>query len=209
MTETSGPHTIAHLDLPEDLTDSFGTPMPGMELRLVHPTTGEEIDRDDEIGELLVRGDVLMQDMVKRVRHEVFDADGWYRTGDLCAFRRRHLLFHGRTDDMIKTAGANVAPGEVEVVLRAIPGVFQVHVTGVRDPARGAAVAAAVVPEPGQHLAVEDIMQVAAEHLSSYKVPRTILVIEAKDLPMMSSAKVDRRVLLARLEEAHGGAATS
>jgi hypothetical protein len=40
-------------------------------------------------------------------------------------------------------------------------------------------------------------------------VPRTILVIEAKDLPMMSSAKVDRRVLLARLEEAHAAAATS
>jgi acyl-CoA synthetase (AMP-forming)/AMP-acid ligase II len=209
MTETSGPHTIAHLELPEDLTDSFGTPMPGMELRLIDPSTGEPIDDDDEIGELLVRGDALMQGMVKRERQDIFDSEGWYPTGDLCSFRQRHLFFHGRIDDMIKTAGANVAPGEVEAVLRAIPGVVQVHVTGVRDETRGAVVAAVVVPEPGVHIAVDDVRGVAIQELSSYKVPRTILVIEAGDLPMMSSAKVDRRALLERLEKAHSASAAS
>jgi acyl-CoA synthetase (AMP-forming)/AMP-acid ligase II len=110
---------------------------------------------------------------------------------------------------MIKTAGANVAPGEVEAVLRAIPGVVQVHVTSVRDETRGAVVAAVVVPEPGVHIAVDDVRGVAVQELSSYKVPRTILVIEAGDLPMMSSAKVDRRALLERLEKAHSASTAS
>jgi acyl-CoA synthetase (AMP-forming)/AMP-acid ligase II len=203
MTETSGPHTVSYSELPEELTGSFGTPMPGMQLRLVDPTTGEDLDEDDHVGELLVRGDALMQGMVKRERHDVFDTDGWYRTGDLCSWRQRHLFFHGRTDDLIKTAGANVAPGEVEVVLRAISGVAQVHVTGVADRNRGAVVGAVVVPQPGFQLDADKIRQEAAKHLSSYKVPRTIVIIELSDLPMMSSGKVDRRTLLAKLDEAH------
>jgi acyl-CoA synthetase (AMP-forming)/AMP-acid ligase II len=205
MTETGGPHTISVFDIDPELPNSFGTPMPGMQLRIVDPHTGSDLP-DGETGVLLVRGDSVMQGLVKREREEVFEADGWYRTGDLGSFRGNHLYFHGRADDLIKTSGANVSPGEVQAVLRALPGVGDAHVTGLPDPERGAVVGAVVVPEPGHSLDPDQVRAAAREQLSGYKVPRVILVVQAADLPMMSSGKVDRRAIIAQLRDARAAA---
>ncbi|MFI5053467.1 MAG: class I adenylate-forming enzyme family protein [Acidimicrobiia bacterium] len=205
MTETGGPHTISVFEIDPELPNTFGTPMPGMQLRIVDPHTGADLP-DGETGVLFVRGDSLMQGLVKREREEVFEPDGWYRTGDLGSFRGNHLYFHGRADDLIKTAGANVSPGEVQAVLRAMPGVGDAHVTGLPDPERGAVVGAVVVPQPGHALDPDQIRGAAREQLSGYKVPRVILVMEAADLPMMSSGKVDRRTIVAKLHEAYSHA---
>jgi acyl-CoA synthetase (AMP-forming)/AMP-acid ligase II len=204
MTETGGPHTISVFEIHLDRPSSFGTPMPGMQLRIVDPITGADLP-DGEIGVLLVRGDALMQGLVKREREDVFELDGWYRTGDLGSFRGNALSFHGRADDLIKTAGANVSPGEVQAVLRAIPGVGDAHVTGLPDPERGAVVGAVVVPEPGHELDPNRVRAAAREQLSAYKVPRVILVIPAAELPMMSSGKVDRRAIVNQLHKAYVG----
>lgn len=201
MSETAGPHHISPVELPDEMDGSFGTPMPGMELLLVDPSTGEPLADDGAVGVLLVRGDCLMVGMVGRERHEYLDADGWYRTGDLCSYRGRFLFFHGREDDMIKTAGSNVSPGEVQEALLAIPGVAQAHITGVPDDVLGAVVAAVVVPAPGASLTEEQLRADARKTLSSYKVPRHILLMDAADLPMMSSGKVDRLALVAKLRD--------
>src|SRR6185369_6031033 len=132
MSETSGPHTISLPDLPDHLIGSMGPPMPGMQHRIVDVDTGKEL-QSGETGELQVRGDALMAGMVKRDRAEVFDADGWYHTGDLCSWKDGHIYFHGRLDDMIKTSGANVSPREVEAVLMGLPGVAQASVSSVPD----------------------------------------------------------------------------
>jgi acyl-CoA synthetase (AMP-forming)/AMP-acid ligase II len=204
MTETAGPHTIAEFEIHPERPGTYGTPMPGMQLRIVDPTTGADLP-DGEIGVLLVRGDSLMQGLVKRAREDVFESGGWYRTGDLGSFCGNRLSFHGRADDLIKTAGANVSPGEVQAVLRAIPGVSDAHVTGLPDPDRGAVVGAVVVAEAGCALDPEQIRAAAREQLSPYKVPRVILVVGAADLPMMSSGKVDRLAIVDRLHRAHAG----
>lgn len=202
MTETCGPHTASPPDLPDEFKGSLGFPMPGMQLRIVDVDTGAEA-APGEMGELLVRGDALTIGMVKRERAEVFDADGWYHTADLCSFRGGHLYFHGRTDDLIKTAGANVSPKEVEAVLMTVPGVAQANVSSVPDESRGAVVGAIVVPAPGVALDPEALRKECAKALASYKVPRIILLMEATKLPMMSSSKVDRRALLRLLHEAY------
>jgi acyl-CoA synthetase (AMP-forming)/AMP-acid ligase II len=208
MTETAGPHTIAEFEIDPDRPSSFGTPMPGMQLRIVDPTTGDDLP-DGEVGVLLVRGDSLMQGLVKREREDVFEADGWYRTGDLGSFRGNRLSFHGRADDLIKTAGANVSPGEVQGVLRGIPGVGDAHVTGLPDPDRGAVVGAVVVPQGDHSLDPDQIRAAARTELSAYKVPRVILVVEAADLPMMSSGKVDRLAIVAALHDAYHAAVSA
>lgn len=125
MTETTGPYTVQQRFLTEDQRGSVGPLMRGIEGRLVDPETGKVIatwldgdtsaDSDGQIGVMHLRGDTLMLGMVKRERADVFTPDSWYVTGDLCSFRRGHLHFHGRADDLIKTAGANVSPREVEI----------------------------------------------------------------------------------------------
>jgi acyl-CoA synthetase (AMP-forming)/AMP-acid ligase II len=213
MTETNGPYTIQQRNLPEERRGSVGPLMPGIEGRLVDPDTREILatwtggdpraDSGGRIGIIQVRSDVMMLGMVKRERREVFDADGWYDTGDLCSFRDGFLYFHGRADDLIKASGANVSPREVESVLLQIPGVASANVSGVADRVRGQVVGAVLVPRPGAALDPELVRKEAARLLSPYKVPRVIVILAATQVPMMSSTKVDRRALIRLLEEAH------
>jgi acyl-CoA synthetase (AMP-forming)/AMP-acid ligase II len=199
MTETSGPHTASPPDLPDDLVGSYGPPMPGMEHRIVDVDTGRDLG-EPSIGELWVRGDALMEGMVKRERQDVFQADGWYRTGDLCSFKQGHLFFHGRLDDLIKVSGANVSPREVEEAYSGLPGVTQVLALGLPDQARGAVVGLVLVVGAGCSIS-EDKLREAASQLASYKRPKVQAVFEASQVPMASSGKADRRALISLLQE--------
>jgi acyl-CoA synthetase (AMP-forming)/AMP-acid ligase II len=213
MTETVGPYTVQQRFLTEDQRGSVGPLMRGIEGRLADPDTGRIVatwlngdiaaDSGEQMGIMHVRGDVLMLGMVKRERADVFTPDGWYVTGDLCSFRRGHLHFHGRADDLIKSSGANVSPSEVEAVLVKIPGVASANVSAVPDRDRGNVVGALIVPEPGAVLDPDAIRAEAAKSLSSYKVPRVVVILEASKVPMLSSSKVDRRALVKMLVEAH------
>jgi acyl-CoA synthetase (AMP-forming)/AMP-acid ligase II len=171
MTETCGPHTIDRMDvdLPEALRGSFGRSVPGVEHKIVDPETGESLPAGSE-GEICVRGYSLMQGLHKVEREDVFDRDGFYHTGDAGTFDEKgFLFFRARLGDMIKTAGANVTPREVEVVLEAIPQVRSAFVVGVPDPARGQNVAAAVILKQGCGLDADALRERAREQLSAYK----------------------------------------
>ena len=81
-----------------------------------------------------MRGRNVMRAICGRTRTETFDADGFYRTGDLGRLDAAgYLWFQGRADDMFKVKGATVYPAEVEAAVRALGGVAQVHVTDVAD----------------------------------------------------------------------------
>ena len=85
-----------------------------------------------------------MEGYYGRERHETFTPDGWYRTGDLFHVDDDGFFyFTGRRGDMIKTAGANVSPREVEAAIAEVTGLVA-HVVGVDDPDRGQVVAAAL-----------------------------------------------------------------
>ena len=136
-----------------------------------------------------------MEGYVGRERHEVFDADGWYRTGDLVvADDDGFLYFKGRAGDMIKTAGANVSPREVEAAILDATG-LTAHVLGIDDEARGEIVAAAVVVPAGRDLDEAGLRSQLASRLSAYKVPRLVRVFAEGTIPMMSSGKIDARAL--------------
>jgi acyl-CoA synthetase (AMP-forming)/AMP-acid ligase II len=201
MTETGGPHTVSAPDYPDELAGTLGPRMPGMEHRLVDPLTGRDVD-DGETGELLIRGDALMSGFVKREQASCFDADGWYHTGDLCTFRQGHIFFSGRTDDTIKSSGANVSPREVESALVALPGVAQAIVVGVPDERRGGVVGAILVPEQDVQLEEAEIRKALAKTLSVYKIPRVLMVLAARDIPVLSSTKIDRQQLVSMLQTA-------
>jgi acyl-CoA synthetase (AMP-forming)/AMP-acid ligase II len=200
MTETGGPHTgpeDSYTPLPEHLRGTFGPSLPGMEHRVVDPTTGVELPRNTD-GELLVRGAFLMSELYKQEQHDTFTPDGWYATGDLGSFDCEGLLrFGGRRTAMIKSGGSNIAPAEVEAVLGEIAGVLGTYVFGVPAGDRGEDVVAVVVKERGAALDVSELQSSARDRLSTYKIPRHFRLLEERDLPMLATGKVDMSALRA------------
>jgi acyl-CoA synthetase (AMP-forming)/AMP-acid ligase II len=142
----------------------------------------------------------------KVLPEDTFDTDGFYHTGDAGRFDEDGVLtFEARLGDMIKTAGANVTPREVEVQLEALPEVSSAFVVGLPDPVRGQNVAAALVLKPGAALDADACRARLSEVLSAYKVPRAIFVCDTAELPFTDSGKIDKRRLAALLAERRGG----
>jgi acyl-CoA synthetase (AMP-forming)/AMP-acid ligase II len=203
MTETCGPHCYYDLEveLPEVLRGSAGRPIPGIEHRIVDPDTSQLAAPGVE-GEICVRGQSLMQGLYKVEREDTFDADGFYRTSDLGWFGTEgHLFFTGRSGEMIKTAGANVAPKEVEIALESLPEVLQAHVVGVADPDRGQLVVAAVALREGAQATPAELRESLRGDLSSYKLPRHVLLFETSELPFLETGKIDKRSLQVRVSQ--------
>jgi acyl-CoA synthetase (AMP-forming)/AMP-acid ligase II len=176
MTETFGPHLNREW----------------FEYKVVDPETGDAL-ADGEAGEFCVRGFALMAGMVKREREDVFDADGWYHTGDRGYIEDERIFFLGRYSELVKAGGANVSPLEVEHVLASFHDVSVAFVLGVPDPDRGEAVAAVVVPVEGATLAVDDLRARVNEELSAYKVPTRWVVLAAAEVPLLANGKPDKR----------------
>ncbi|OBG93122.1 AMP-dependent synthetase, partial [Mycobacterium sp. E136] len=157
---------------------------------------------DGEVGELLIRGIGVMAGYNKRERWETFDENGWYHTGDR-VYRKPgdpRLFYVGRTTDMIKSAGANVSPLEVQAVIEDFPGVAQCLVLGIDDPRRGEQVCAVVVPTAAG-IDVEALAAHTRAHLSAYKVPGRWVLASSEQIPILSSGKFDRRSLSAMIAD--------
>ena len=204
MTESLGPHSIELIGsaLPENKRGSFGRAVPGIEHRIVDPSTEAEAP-EGELGEIWIRGYPLMLGLVGVAEHEVFTPDGWYRTGDVGHLDTDgHLYFKGRMGDQIKTSGMNVMPREVELVIEEQPEVMHAFVAGVAHTERGQDVVAAVVPRPGMSVDPEEILERLRGDLSSYKVPRHVAIYASSDdLPWLESGKINLRKLAGMLAE--------
>lgn len=197
MTETcaayiaSGP--LEHV-IPPEHRGAFGFPVPYMQYRIVDLETGTPLSDGIE-GEICVRGYNLMALMLKKERHETFDDDGFYHTGDKGYLKGGYIYFTGRAKDLIKSSGANVAPREVEVLLDSYPEVLMSIVMGVIDPERGETVGAVLIPATGAVLDPVEIVTRANRDLSSYKVPRKVLVMSEPEVPYLGTGKPDRLAL--------------
>ncbi len=153
---------------------------------------------DGTVGELLVRGVGVMAGYNKRERPETFDEDGWYHTGDR-VYRREgdpRLFYVGRTSELIKAAGANVSPLEVESVIEQFADVSQCVVVGLDDPVRGEEVCAVVVPAVSQ-IDVQSLAARTRDQLSAYKVPTQWVLATSGQIPTLPSGKLNRKALRA------------
>jgi acyl-CoA synthetase (AMP-forming)/AMP-acid ligase II len=134
----------------------------------------------------------VMQRYYKRSREECFDADGWFHTGDLVRIDvDGFVYFIGRRGAMIKTAGANVAPAEVERAIAKVTGGTVAHVLGLPDPERGQLVAAVIALEDGAEFDEAAVRERLAAELSSYKIPKRFAAVARSEIPVLSSGKVD------------------
>jgi long-chain acyl-CoA synthetase len=148
-----------------------------------------------ETGEICVRGPQVMQGYWQRPDETklVLAEDGWLRTGDIGAFDAQGFLkILDRKKDMINVSGFKVFPNEVEDVVAQHPGVLEAAVIGVADPQTGQGVKLFVVKRDAALTAAE-ITAFARESLAAYKVPKTIVFVDA--LPKSNVGKIIRKDL--------------
>jgi fatty-acyl-CoA synthase len=132
---------------------------------------------------------------------EALDADGWLHTQDLYVQRDTgHLVFMGRSKDMLKVGGENVAAVEIEAFLAEHPAVKVAEVVGAPDPRLDEVPVAFVELNPGREVEPEELIEFCRGRIASWKVPRAVHLIEAEDWPM-SATKVDKGALRRRLTQ--------
>ncbi|HVZ24258.1 MAG TPA: acyl-CoA synthetase [Vicinamibacterales bacterium] len=165
-----------------------GTPLPGVEVRIVDDAG--RVAADGEPGELEVRGPTVFKEYWQRPDEtRAAFRDGWFRTGDVAVLERGSYRLLGRTSvDIIKTGGFKVSALEIEEVLRTHPGIAECAVVGVDDPEWGERVSAAIELRPGAALALRDLQEWARSRLAPYKIPRAVCAVAA--LPRNAMGKV-------------------
>jgi fatty-acyl-CoA synthase/long-chain acyl-CoA synthetase len=203
MTETAGIFALCGPDeTSEQRATSHGKAVPGVEVRIVDPESGEPMPHG-KVGEILVRGYCVMSSYYRSPEKtaEALDADGWLHTGDLYAQSAEgSLTFNGRAKDMLKVGGENVAAIEVEAFLCRHEAVKIAEVVGRPDPRLHEVPVAFVELRPGHSAEPQELIDFCTGKIASYKVPRAIYIVKEADWPM-SATKVDKRALRARLAD--------
>jgi long-chain acyl-CoA synthetase len=178
----------------QDRMQSVGVPRTDVEVRVVDDS-GHELP-SDEIGEVVVRGDVVMSGYWHQPEATAESLrDGWLHTGDVGSFDTDgYLTLRDRSKDLIISGGMNIYPREVEEALLRHPGVGAAAVVGRPDPEWGEAVIAFVVTAEGTDPPrVEDLDRTCLDAIARYKRPKDYRFVDA--LPTNNYGKVVKREL--------------
>jgi fatty-acyl-CoA synthase len=201
LTEAGGVACFNELtDSSEQRATTSGRTFPGIEVRAVDPETGAECG-PGERGELRIRGYSLLERYHNDPDRtaEAFDAEGWFRTGDLGSIDPDgRVTYISRLKDMLKVGGENVAAVEIETLLESHPAVSICQVVGVPDEHLDEVPVAFVELLPDQTAAEEDLILYCRRRIASFKVPRSVRVID--EWPM-SATKIQKFVLRQQLIE--------
>lgn len=196
MTELHGiSMTTLTTDSREIQLTTCGRPLPGFELKLIEPESGNEIIGTGT-GEALFKGrqHLTYEGLSEEELAQFYTDDGYFRTGDV--LRRRddgRYEFVTRVKDLIKVGGENVAAAEIERVLKDHPSIFNIQVIGVFDSRRGEIPVAFVeLHADAQTLTLDELRTWASERMAPFKIPRQLKLMSASDWPRTSSAKIAR-----------------
>lgn len=189
MTET-GMNTSNPLD-GERRPGTVGPPLPGVETKIV-----------GDPGVLMVRGPNVFKGYWKKPEKtaEDFDADGFFRTGDV-AIRDSdgYISIVGRDKDMIISGGLNVYPKEIESVIDRLDGVVESAVIGLPHADFGEAVTAVVVPERGAGVDEGSVIAALKAKLANFKVAKRVLIVD--ELPRNTMGKVQKAALRRKYQD--------
>jgi long-chain acyl-CoA synthetase len=180
QTETLGAYTTLS---PEEHRDpnrvgSAGRPLPGVEVRVVDPDTGSDVETGT-VGELWVNTGQNV-------------SAGWLHTGDLARQDGDGYIYpSGRLSDTINRGGEKFGPIEVEEALRGHPAVIDVAVAGITDDEMGQRVGAAVVAR--LPVTLEQLRSHCRERIAYFKLPERLIIVDR--IPYNETGKVNRRQL--------------
>lgn len=176
---------------------STGKVIPGVEVRIENPETGEA-SKKGEVGIILVKGDTVMKGYYDDPEQtaEVLK-DGWYNTGDMGFFDEENYLWHaGRFKRFTKVGGEMVSLVKVENVLeKYIPQGISCCVVEVMKEKKGSSIIAAVSGE----IHKTEILRKMMNDLPVIALPREFVVIS--ELPMMGTGKIDFRTVTTMVQE--------
>ncbi|HRO11522.1 malonyl-CoA synthase [Amaricoccus sp.] len=177
---------------------TVGMPLPGVELVVTDPETGEVLPRG-EIGMIEVRGPNVFKgywQMPEKTAAEL-RANGFFITGDLGRIDERgYVHIVGRGKDLIITGGYNVYPKEIEAEIDALPGVVESAVIGVPHKDFGEGVTAVVVPTGAVALDEAAVLAGIGDRLAKFKLPKRVVFVD--ELPRNTMGKVQKNLLRER-----------
>ena len=187
LTEGSGTICTSRPDDDYELrVHRLGVPLDDWEVRIVDPETGHEC-AVGERGEIVARGPNMLAGYYN-APDKTADSirDGWLHTGDIGSFDSHgHIMFHGRTKDMMKVGGENVAAAEIESVLQTHPAVKLAQVVGIPHPRYVEVPAAFVELAPGAATSEDELIAHCDGALARFKIPRHVRFVT--EWPMSTS----------------------
>ena len=190
--------------LPDDSYEvrirTLGSPMPGMEIKITDPETGERLG-SGVVGELCFRGYSLFEGYYKdpELTAAVIDDEGYFHTGDLASTTPEgNLVFGGRLKDILKVGGENVSAVEVEAFLATHPAIDIAQVVGADDARYQEVPAVFVQTRPGVTVTEADIIDFCRGQIATFKVPRYVRFVT--EWPM-SGTKIQKFRLREQLAE--------
>jgi len=204
MTETSPYLTVSILkDHLKKLSDEdqlrfkskTGRDFISVELKVVNDRGEEIIRNENDVGEIIVRGDIVTKGYWKLPEETSKSIkDGWLYTGDMAVIDEEgYVTIVDRKKDMILTGGENVYSTEVENALYMHPAILECAVVGVPDHKWGEAVKGIVVLKQGREATEQEIIQFCKDRIAHYKAPKSVDFIEA--LPRTGSGKIQKKEL--------------
>jgi acyl-CoA synthetase (AMP-forming)/AMP-acid ligase II len=185
----------------EELANGYiGHLLPEQKIKIV-----DEEDKEvppGEIGEMLFKGSLTIPGYYKMPNENkaTFTQDGWCRSGDLGYIAKDGRIYiKGRKKFIIRVGSYTVLPSEVESAVIEHDKVAMAAAVGVPDKIYNELVWLAIVPETGEIIDEEEIIELCKNQLADFKVPKKVVI--RKELPLTRLAKVDRPTLLKQLNE--------
>lgn len=178
-----------------------GTPVVGVDLRIVDDEGREQPWDGKSMGEMQVRGPWVIRAYYNNPESvDRFTPDGWFRTGDVATVDPEgYVQITDRTKDLIKSGGEWISSIDVEVMIMSHPKVLEAAVIAVPHPRWVERPLACVVPKPGVTLTREEILDYLRPRLAKWALPDDVVFIEA--LPKTSVGKFDKKVLRERFRD--------
>lgn len=193
QTECSPVVTMTRVDDPIELrVTTVGPPLPGIEVKVVDPASGEETPQGEQ-GELCSKGFQVMKGYYKMPDRtaETIDDEGWLHSGDLAvATEEGYLKITGRLKDMIIRGGENIYPREIEEFFYTNEKISDVQVVGVPSEKFGEEVMACIKLKEGETATEEELREFCKGRIAHFKVPKYIVKVD--DFPMTVTGKVQK-----------------
>ena len=201
-TECGGVVSFTSPDDPDEIrATTCGAPFRGIEIEIRDLETNLPVAGPDLRGEIVVRGFNLFEGYYKdpEKNRECIEPSGWFHTGDIGSLDDAgRVSYLGRTKDMLKVGGENVAAVEIESFLQTHPAVSIAQVVGVPDAKYDEVAAAFIECRPGQTVTEAEIIEFCKGSISGFKVPRYVRTVETWP---MSATKIQKYRLREQLTE--------
>ncbi len=205
LTEASPGITQTHVDdTLERRTQTVGTVLPEMEVKIIDPVTGGTLGIDQP-GELCVRGYNVMKGYYNNpgATSAAIDSEGWLRSGDEATIDAAgYVRITGRIKDIIIRGGENIAPKEIEDLLRQQPQIADAYVYAVKSEFFGEEVAAAIRLKAGAETSADAIREYCQGRIARFKIPKHVRFVT--EFPMTASGKIQKFKLRAVHEDEMG-----